>query len=67
MTRTHGLLLLAGIMLPACSGDPLQGLYEGIKAQNESRRTPQERALTPVPSYDAYRKEREKNGLTTAP
>jgi hypothetical protein len=66
-TKTHVLILLTGIMLSACRGDPYQGLYEGIKAQNESRKTPQERAITPTPSYDAYKKEREKNNATAAP
>lgn len=67
MTKAHVLILLAGIVLSACRGDPFQGIYEGIKAQNESRQTPQERAATPTPSYDAYKKEREKNSTTTAP
>ncbi len=67
MKRTSALAVLAGIALSACGSDPFQNLYEGIKSQNESRRTPQERAMTPAPSYDEYKKEREKNGITPAP
>lgn len=44
--------------LTACSSDPYQGIYEGIKAQNEVKRTPQERAMNPAPSYDEYKKAR---------
>ncbi|MDP2805803.1 MAG: hypothetical protein Q8O24_07650 [Gallionellaceae bacterium] len=54
------LATLSCLMLSACSSDPYQGLYEGIKQQNESRRTPQEKAMTPAPSYDNYKNEREK-------
>ena len=61
MKSFHALILLAGIGLSACRGDPYQPLYEGIKGQNESQRTPQERAMTPAPSYDAYKKERDPN------
>lgn len=67
MTKTHVLILLTGTILSACRGDPFQGVYEGIKAQNESRQTPSERAMTPTPSYDAYKKERDKNSTTTVP
>ncbi len=67
MRRTHRLILLAGMLLSACGSDPYQGLYEGIKSQNEAKRTPQERAMTPAPSYDAYKKERGKDGATPAP
>lgn len=63
----HGLILLAGALLCACGSDPYQGLYEGIKSQNEARRTPQERAMTPAPTYDIYKKERENNSATPAP
>jgi len=54
------LTVLSCFLLAACSSDPYQGLYEGIKQQNESRRTPQEKAMTPAPSYDSYKTEREK-------
>jgi len=54
------LATLSFLMLSACSSDPYQGLYEGIKQQNESRKTPQEKAMTPAPSYDTYKTEREK-------
>lgn len=52
------LILFAGFALSACA-DPYRNLYEGIKSQNDAHRTPQERAMTPAPSYDAYKKERE--------
>lgn len=54
----HILLLLAVLGLGACS-DPSRNLYEGIKANNEARRSPTERAMTPAPGYDEYRKERD--------
>ncbi len=59
MTRMlSAIALLAVCSLSACSSDPYQGLYEGIKAQNEAKRTPQERAMNPAPSYDEYKKAR---------
>lgn len=64
--RALGLTILFGLMLTACR-DPYQNLYEGIKSQNEARRTPQERAMTPAPSYDTYKKEREQGNTTTTP
>lgn len=67
MKNTSALIVLGCCMLASCSSDPYQGLYEGIKAQNEARRTPQERAMTPAPSYDAYKKEREQAGGNTNP
>lgn len=63
-TTTLISIALASLALTACSGDPYRGLYEGIKAQNDANRSPQERAITPAPSYDAYKKEREKNANT---
>jgi len=54
------LTVLSGLLLSACSSDPYQGLYEGIKSQNEAKRTTQEKAMVPAPSYDAYKNEREK-------
>ncbi len=67
MRNAAVLVVLSGCMLTACSGDPYQGLYEGIKAQNEAKQTPQERAMTPAPSYDAYKKEREQARGNTTP
>lgn len=57
MKNLSALILLAGIALSACS-DPYRNLYEGIKGQNDASRTPQERAMTLAPGYDAYKKER---------
>ncbi len=51
-------LLFGATLLTACSGDPYRGVYEGIKAQKEARKTPQERAMTPEPSYDTYKREK---------
>lgn len=34
-------------------------LYDTTQNRNEHLKTPHERALTPTPSYDAYKKERE--------
>jgi len=47
------------LMLSACGADPARNLYEGIKSSNDAKRTPNERAMTPAPSYDEYKKERE--------
>ena len=58
MRRLFVLILLSGFYLGACSNDPYQGVYEGIKNQNDSKKTPQEREMNPTPSYDAYKKER---------
>lgn len=67
MKKTAVLIVLGGCLLTSCSGDPYQGLYEGIKAQNEAQRTPQERAMTPAPSYDVYKKQREQVDGNTKP
>jgi hypothetical protein len=53
------LILFTAIFLTACNNDPYRGLYEGIKNQNELKKTPQEREINPAPSYDAYKKERD--------
>ncbi len=52
-------LALGTWLLAACTNDPYQGLYEGIKGNNDAHRTPTERATTPSPSYDTYKKERD--------
>jgi hypothetical protein len=52
------LFLLAPLLLAACS-DPSRNLYDGIKNNNDAKRSPSERAMTPTPSYDEYKKERE--------
>jgi thioredoxin-related protein len=59
MKQTYSLILLASIYLTACTSDPYQGLYEGIKNQNDLKKSPQEREMNPAPSYDAYKKERD--------
>ena len=55
---TRFLLLLAVLGLTAC-GDLSRNLFEGIKSSNDAKRTPSERAMTPAPSYEEYKKERE--------
>jgi len=52
------LILVSALSLVACS-DPYRNLYQGIKGSNDAKRTPTERAVSPAPSYDTYRKERE--------
>jgi hypothetical protein len=52
------LFLLFSLLLAACS-DPARNLYDGIKTNNDAKRSPTERAMTPTPSYDEYKKERE--------
>jgi formaldehyde-activating enzyme involved in methanogenesis len=51
-------VLMAALLLAACS-DPARNLYDGIKNNNDAKRSPSERAMTPTPSYDEYKKERE--------
>jgi hypothetical protein len=52
------LALFTALVLTACA-DPAHNLYEGIKTNNDARRTPEERAISPAPSYDEYKKERD--------
>lgn len=52
-------LVLTGVIAASCA-DPSRNLYNGIKMRNESMQTPEERAASPTPSYDQYRKERDK-------
>lgn len=51
--------LLTAILLTGCSSNVDRAFYEGFKSQNEGYKTPDERAMNPTPSYDAYNKERE--------
>ena len=59
MCKTKYAIYLTALLLAACTGDPYQGVYEGIKGNNDAKRTPNERAMTPAPSYAEYKKERE--------
>jgi len=45
--------LLALLLLAGCA-DPARNLYEGIRSNNEAKRTPAERAAQPSPDYDSY-------------
>jgi hypothetical protein len=47
------------LLLAACTSDPYQGVYEGIKANQDAKRSATERAMTPAPGYDEYKKERD--------
>jgi hypothetical protein len=51
--------LIVVLLLAACGEDPYRGVYEGIKSNNDAKRTPAERANAPVPSYDEYKNERD--------
>ena len=53
------LWMFSVLMLVGCA-DPARNLYEGIKANNDAKRTPNEQAVTPAPSYDSYQKELER-------
>ncbi len=59
MAMKYILCLLAAILLSSCSSDMYRRIYEGIKSNNDAKRTPIERAVSPAPSYDKYKKERE--------
>gem|GEM_PF-6099281 len=59
MKITFPIILYATICLTACTSDPYQGLYESIKNQNDLKKSPQEREMSPTPGYDAYKKERD--------
>lgn len=51
---------LAALLLVACGSDPYRRMYESIKIRNDAKKTPHERAASPTPSYDAYKKELER-------
>ncbi len=53
------LILAIAFALAACSSDMYGSMYEGIKSRVDSMRTPMEREVSPTPSYDTYKKERE--------
>ena len=53
------LVLLVTLSVTACSEDPYRHLYDGIKANNDAKRTPTDRATSPSPNYDDYKKERD--------
>jgi len=60
MKWTASGMVVACIFASGCA-DPSRNLYEGIRIHNESMKTPEERAASPrSPSYDEYKKERDK-------
>jgi hypothetical protein len=54
------MLWILSVLLVVGCADPARNLYEGIKANNDAKRTPNEQAVSPAPSYDTYQKELEK-------
>jgi hypothetical protein len=50
------------LVLTGCA-DPARNLYEGIKQNNDARRTPMERSIQPAPDYDTYHKTLDSNEL----
>lgn len=50
------IILSAALLLAACS-DPYRNLYDGIQSNKDAKRSPTERAVSPAPSYDEYKKE----------
>jgi hypothetical protein len=52
-------ILLSGLLLAGCSDNVNRAFYEGFKSQSEGYKTPNERAMTPTPSYGTYQKEKE--------
>lgn len=54
-----GLLVVMAVLVLSACADPARNLYDGIKANNDAKRSPNERSMTPAPSYDQYKKERE--------
>ncbi|MDO8312976.1 MAG: hypothetical protein Q7T25_13665 [Sideroxyarcus sp.] len=59
MSKSNHFVIFMSLLLAACSSDFYQGLYEGVKSVNDAKRTPAERAISPIPSYNTYKKERE--------
>ena len=53
------LLILAAVLGFTACGDLYKRIYENTRSVQNSRRTPAERAVSPTPSYDQYKKERE--------
>lgn len=47
------------LALTGCGSAPYRGVYDAVKSRNESTQSPAERSVTPTPSYDQYKKERE--------
>jgi hypothetical protein len=60
MSKLNCIICLATLLAAACTTDPYRGLYDGIKNSNDAKRSPSERAVSPAPSYDSYKKERDR-------
>ena len=51
------ILLIILIFISGCA-DPYRAVYEGVKNRDEALRSPIDRAVKPIPSYDQYQRER---------
>ncbi len=49
---------MLSLLLVGCA-NPARNLYEGIKGNHDAKRTPMERAVSPTPSYNEYKKQLE--------
>ncbi len=52
-------VFLIVLLLSGCGDDPYRSFYDGIKNRNDATKTPTERARSPTPSYDEFKKERD--------
>lgn len=59
MKFSYAITLLLIPLVVACGGDPYKRVYDNIKNREDNFKSPGERALTPTPNYEIYRKERE--------
>ena len=59
MKFSYAITLLLIPLVAACGADPYKRVYENIKNREDNFKSPGERALTPTPNYEIYRKERE--------
>jgi len=54
---TMRIILIILIFISGCA-DPYRAVYEGVRNRDEAVRSPSERAVKPIPSYEEYQKER---------
>ncbi len=59
MKLSRTTLLLNAALLTGCASSMEHAFYNGIQNRSEGYKTPDERAMNPVPSYHIYKKERE--------
>ena len=53
------ILIAMFVLISGCAGDLEHRVYDNIKNRDDRFKSPTERAMSPTPSYEAYRKERE--------